>query len=172
MSIEAFKTNTIETYIPLENPEILGTEQAGVLLEETGFDDPELLRLAQENPTAINQGEINIELINGLQTRKDGRAFKITAGEQGAVAGVVYGITRGKDRGTMELVYYADQDFTGQGIMRASVAAVAARYKSEYELMLDIGNENEASIRIARAIGAKALDATNEAKRYYTDRVR
>lgn len=171
MSTETFKTNN-ETYTPLESPEILGTEKEGVLLEETGFDDPELKALAEQNPMAINQGEINIDLINGLQTRKDGRAFKITAGEQGAVAGAIYGITRGKDHGTMELVYYMDQDFEGQGIMGASVRAIASEYGKKYDLMFDIGDTNEHSAKIARSVGAQALGSTGVATQFFTDRRR
>lgn len=170
MSTETFKTNNTETYTSLEEPEILLTEKEGVFLEETGFGDPELLALAEKNPTAINQGEININLLKDMQARKDGRAFKITAGEQGAVAGAVYGITRGRDYGTMELVYYVDQDFEGQGVMGASVRAIAAKYGKQYDLMFDIGDTNEHSARIARSVGARALSSTGVATQFYTDR--
>ena len=44
--------------------------------------------------------------------------------EQGAV-GAIYGITKGHDYGTMELAYYMDSAVEGQGVMGASVGALA-----------------------------------------------
>lgn len=160
------------TYEPLENPEYLETGVADVLLEETTSDDPDLLELAQNNNFAIMQGELNMELMNSLEARKDGRIYKIRAGEDGATAGVIYGITRGRDSGTMELAYYLDQNAQGQGIMGASVAALKNRFESEYELMFDIHNDNQPSIKIARAVGGLALSESGDHTQFFTTRRR
>lgn len=170
MSIETKKINP--NYTPLENPEYLEVDIEKVFLEETKSDDPDLLELAQNNNFAIMQGELNMELMNSLEARKDGRIYKIRAGEDGDIAGVIYGITRGRDYGTMELAYYLDEGAQGQGIMGASVAAIKDRFGSEYSLMFDIHNDNTPSIKIARAIGGLALDESGDHTKYFTTRRR
>ncbi len=174
MPSEKQTRNSDHEYEDLPNPEVLPTALEGVSAIETNFDDPELQELIERNTLSIRQGEIDIDAITSLRSRKDGFAYKVELEEDGSTraVGAVYLITKGRDTRTAEAAYFVDQSYEGQGIMGASVAAVASRYQSDYELMFDIGNENEASIRIARSLGAKALDATDVAKRYYTDRVR
>lgn len=174
MSSEKQTNSSQYEYEDLASPEVLPTVLEGVSAVETNFDDPELQELIEKNTLSIRQGEIDIDSISMLRSRKDGFAYKVQLEDESGTqtVGAVYLITKGRDARTAEAAYFVDQSYEGQGIMGASVAAVANRYQSDYELMFDIGNENEASIRIARSLGAKALDATATSQRYYADRKR
>lgn len=174
MSLETYKpTYETKEYKPLEDPIILETSREDILAVETTFDDPELHELAANNSVALNQGEIAIDRINSLETRKDGYAFKILRAEEGSdshVAGVVYVIKKGLDFRTVELAYYTDEDEQGKGVMGASVAAVGAHFNQTKDIKFEIHNNNEASIRVARKLGAAALGADGDHMNYYVSR--
>lgn len=171
MSIET-NSRTIDTYVPLEDPEIIETDIENVVLEETGFDDPELEVLAGRNAFALQQGEINADYLHSLRTRTDGRVYMIRHSESQDAIGVLYGVTKGKDYRTMELAYYIDEAEQGKGVTGASVRAFVAKHDTEYEFQFDIAHSNEPSIKIARSVGAVALSDSGSSSQYFTSRRR
>jgi RimJ/RimL family protein N-acetyltransferase len=175
MQLETYK-QTYETkeYIPLEDPIVLETARDDVLAVETTFDDPELQQLAADNTIALRQGEIAIDRINSLEPRKDGYAFKILRADEDEahVAGVVYVVKKGLDSRTVELAYYTDEKEQGNGLMSVGVAAVGGHFNKTKDLKFEIHNNNEASIRVARKLGAAALGVNGDHMNYYVDRGR
>jgi RimJ/RimL family protein N-acetyltransferase len=157
------------TNIAPSDPESeIPTEREDVFLRERTPDD--LRELADKNFDDLRM-DFDLNGMTGLKPPR-GWAYEILKRQEEEdkeplLVGGIYVDKRGMDTGTVQLAYFIDREYRGQGLASASVAAATELLTRKYDIVANINRLNTPSINLVRGLGYASISWGDTSEQSY-----